>query len=467
MCGPGRRPSRGAGEGSRRGHTCSSTCSQTELPLLVGRASPAPVSGVRGITTLGAEAGPFTRYQGGCGLGTPAVQPGHQGFRRRGRGGRAGQRARPGPNGPDGPCPDGPCPDGPCPDGPDPAAGSGGDGEALGSVLGDLAHGRLAGPGRAAGVVQPPAVHAAGQPGRDRVPGRGAGARGRARRRPVRLDPVPGRLSAADHAGLLVHQQSLDRLPRRAGDQRRDQRAGTAARLHSLPQARARPPGRVCRGHRGGAGPRRVLLQPVRDDQRGLPGSHAGLAADHAQLAHRIVRAGPVRGRGRFRAAGHVRLRDALAGPGDAGRPGRGGRAHLLAAGCRPAQRAGRRLDRGGHRGRRLVAEPSHQRGHLPGGNAQPVRPDPAAAGQRERHDPRARDGGRPTVAAGARQLGHRGHRPGRRAGGDRAPRRAERPADHGRPRGGGHHRSSPAPPRPRCPPTSRRPGRPGATWTA
>ena len=43
-----------------------------------------------------------------------------------------------------------------------------------------------------------------------------------------------------------------------------------------------RPPGRVRRGVRGRARPRRVLLQRVRDDQRGLRGDHAGLAADHA-----------------------------------------------------------------------------------------------------------------------------------------------------------------------------------------
>src|SRR5262249_39218113 len=43
-----------------------------------------------------------------------------------------------------------------------------------GGALGDPAHARLAGPGRAAGVVQPRAVHAAGPPGQDRVPGRRA-----------------------------------------------------------------------------------------------------------------------------------------------------------------------------------------------------------------------------------------------------------------------------------------------------
>jgi hypothetical protein len=75
-----------------------------------------------------------------------------------------------------------------------------------------------------------------------------------------------------------------------------------------------------------------------------------------------------------------------------------------------------------------------------PGGQPQPVRPDPTAAGQRERHYPRARDGGRPAMAGGARQLGHRGHRPGRRAAGGRAPRRAERPADHGRAHCRGDH---------------------------
>ena len=94
--------------------------------------------------------------------------------------------------------------------------------------------------------------------------------------------------------------------------------------------------------------PRRVLLQRVRDDRRDLPGDHAGLAADHAQLADRLVGAGPVRGRGRLGAAGRVRLRGPLAGPGHAGRLAAVGRAHRLAPGCRPAQRARGRADRGG-----------------------------------------------------------------------------------------------------------------------
>jgi hypothetical protein len=111
-----------------------------------------------------------------------------------------------------------------------------------------------------------------------------------------------------------------------------------------------------------------------------------------------------------------------------------------LAAGCRPAQRARGRADRGGRGGRRVGAEPPHQPACLPGGHPQPVWPDLAAAGQRERQHPRARDGGGPAMADGARQLGHRGHRPGRRAAGDRAPRRAERPADHGRARDRGDH---------------------------
>ena len=161
-----------------------------------------------------------------------------------------------------------------------------------GPAVGRPAGGRLAGAGRAAGVVQPPPGHAAGQPGRDRVPDRGAGARGRARRGPVRLDAVPGRLSAADHAGVLVHQQPRRRLPRGTGGQRGDQRRRAAARLPGLPQARAGPPGRLRRGRRGGPGARRVLLQPVRDDRRSLPGDHAGLAAGHAQLADRLLGAG-------------------------------------------------------------------------------------------------------------------------------------------------------------------------------
>ena len=200
-------------------------------------------------------------------LGTPADHAGHEGRGRGGRGGRARQRTR--------------CTR--C--GPHPARRrGGGDGEFAdrGPALGDLAGARLAGPGGAAGVVQPPPGHAAGQPGRDRVPGRGAGARGRARRRPVLLDAVPGRLSAPDRAGLLVQQQSLDRLPRRDGDQRPDQRPGAAARLPGLPQARTRPPGRIRGGVRGRARSGRVLLQRVRDDRRGLRGDHAGLAADHA-----------------------------------------------------------------------------------------------------------------------------------------------------------------------------------------
>ncbi len=240
---------------------------------------------MRGERAPGAKAGPPVDTREAAALARLLITPGARGDRRRGRAGQRG-RARPAR---------------------DAAArrqrSAGGHLEREPAV-GRPAGGRLAGPGRAAGVVQPPSGHAAGQSGRDRVPDRGAGARGRARRGPVRLDAVPGRLSAADHAGVLVHQQPGHRLPRGAGDQRGDQRRRAAARLPGLPKARARPPGRVRGGHRGRPGARRVLLQRVRDDRRGLPGGHAGLAAGHAQLADRLLRAGAVRGRGRFRAAG-------------------------------------------------------------------------------------------------------------------------------------------------------------------
>ena len=100
-------------------------------------------------------------------FGTPADHAGHEGRGRGGRGGRARQRTRFGSH---------------------PARRRGGSGGFLGRrpALGDPAGARLAGPGGAAGVVQPPPDHAAVQPGRDRVPGDGAGARGRARRRLVR-----------------------------------------------------------------------------------------------------------------------------------------------------------------------------------------------------------------------------------------------------------------------------------------
>src|ERR1035437_8126418 len=56
---------------------------------------------------------------------------------------------------------------------------------ASGLAVGPAAGGRLAGPGRAAGVVRPRAGRAAGQPRRDRVPDRGAGPGGRPGRPPV------------------------------------------------------------------------------------------------------------------------------------------------------------------------------------------------------------------------------------------------------------------------------------------
>ena len=273
----------------------------------------------------GAKAGAILRHQGGSCLGTPADHAGHQGpggagRRHRGTGRHAGPAFRAGPR----------------PEHRDrwrPGRGVGPRPPAVGRTAG----GRLAVPGRVARVVRPHAGHAAGQSGRDRVLDRGAGAGRRAGRRPVRLDPVPGRLPAADHAGVLVHQQPRHRLPRRADDQRGDQRRHHAAGLPGLPQARARPPGRVRRGHGRRAGARRVLLQPVRDDRRGLPGDHPGLAAGHAQLADRVLRPGPVRGGGRFGAAGRVRLHGPLAGAGAAGRLRRGRGVHGLAPDPPPA----------------------------------------------------------------------------------------------------------------------------------
>ena len=191
--------------------------------------------------------------------------------------------------------------------------------------MGAAGRGGLAGRVRAAGLVQPRAERAPGQSRRVRVPDRGAGPGGRPGHRLLLLDAVPGRLSAADRARVLVHQQRGDRVPRGAGDQRGDQRAADAPGLRDGPAARAGPPGRVRRGGGRRLAPGRAVLLRVRDDRRDLPGPGAGLAADRAHLADRAVGAGPVRGRGRFRAAGRVRLRGA--------QPGRGHRAQLRGSG--------------------------------------------------------------------------------------------------------------------------------------
>ena len=66
----------------------------------------------------------------------------------------------------------------------------------------------------------------------------------------------------------------------------------------------------------------------------------------------------------------------------------------------RSRQRGRGRPDRPGHRGRRLEPEPLPRLGHLPRGCPQPVRSNGEQPAQRAGHDPRARDGGRPAVAA-------------------------------------------------------------------
>ena len=195
-------------------------------------------------------------------------------------------------------------------------------------------------------------------PGRVRLPDRGPGPGGRAGRGLLLLHPVPGRLSAADHPGLLVHAQPGDRLPRGPAGQRAGQRAAHAAGLRGRTAAGADPPGGLRGGHGDRAGAGRVHLRRVRDDRRDLPGGHAGLAAGRAQLADGADGAGPVRGRGRVGAAGRVLLRGALPGPGrhrglrGPGRPG------LLAPPGAAAHRGGGRAGHGPVGGRGLAAGP-------------------------------------------------------------------------------------------------------------
>ena len=259
-----RRMARARRASSRRGHKCYTTCSQTELPPWshARRQRRFPACAEHGGP--GREAGPFIRHQGGCGLARLLITLGM-----RDAAGAAAVDAR----------------------GSVPVSARTRRGAAGAVTASSWAAGRrwvillalgwlvqvglrvwfsrqqvmpLANPDETAYLVAARVL--AGGPAADL-----SGSTLYPGGYPLLITPV-----------VLVQQQSLDRLPRRAGDQRRDQRPGAAARLPGLPQARARPPGRVRRGVRGGARPRRVLLQRVRDDQRGLRGDHAGLAADHA-----------------------------------------------------------------------------------------------------------------------------------------------------------------------------------------
>ncbi len=238
-----------------------------------------------------------------------------------------------------------------------------------GETVGAAGRGGLAAAGGGAGLVQPRAERAAGQPRRVRLPDRGAGPGRRAGHRLLLLHPVPGRLSAADHAGVLVHQQRGDRVPRGAADQRGGQRAADAPGLRDGPAARAGPPGRLRRGHGHGAAPGRAVLLRVRADRRDLPGPGARLAARGAQLADRPVHARPVRGRGRLRAAGRVLLRGAQPGPGHRVQLRGGGRAGGLAPpGAAPHGRGGRG-GAGGVGRRRVAAGPLPGRHDVPRGH--------------------------------------------------------------------------------------------------
>ncbi len=194
----------------------------------------------------------------------------------------------------------------------------------------------------------------------------------------------------------------------------------------------------VRRGHGGGAGARRVVLQPVRHDRRDLPGPGAGLAAGRAQLAHRPVGARAVRGGDRLCAAGGLFVRGPLPGRGDGGRVRGGGNCGGLAApGAAPYRRGGR----GGvvpAAGCGPPAEPPPVVGHVPERPAHAGGRGADQAAQRARRDLRAGDGRGSAVAVRPGRLGRVRARPGRRHLRDLPAWRPGRGADHGRARGGG-----------------------------